>query len=247
MGRVTLAAVALLAVWGALRELRRRRVDGAALALMVAPGSILFANSFGGEIGFRAYLFALPILSWYAALGIWPAVAAAGRRVGPAVANRRALAALGAVAVLLSGFLFGYYGKDSCYTFSGNEVRASGYVLSTAPPGSLLVTVTANYPGQWEDYEHLTYVPIASEPVESRRRILRDPVDVLAGWLSGPEYRAGYILLTRSQEREVDQLGVLPHGSVARLRRALEASPRFRVAYATPEAQVFVLADRGGR
>lgn len=247
MGRVTLAAVALLAVAGVVRELRRRRVDGAALALLVAPASILFANSFGGEIGFRAYLFALPLLSWYAALAIWPAIAAAGTRLDRPAVLRRAVAAVAATAVLLSGFVFGYYGKDSYYTFSGNEVAASEYVLTTAPPGSLLVTVTANYPGQWKDYEHLTYVPIAGEPVESRRRILADPVDVLAGWLSGDEYRTGYILLTRSQEREVDQLGVLPHGSVARLRRALEASPRFRTAFASPEAQVFVLVDDGDR
>jgi hypothetical protein len=152
-----------------------------------------------------------------------------------------------ALCVLLSGFLYGYFGKDSYYTFTQHEIDASAFVLEDAPHDSLLVTMTANYPGQFEDYEDLTYVPIASEPSESVQRIIDDPVTVLSGWLSGTEYEKGYILFTRSQEREVEALGVLPPGAFAKIRRALDASPRFRTAYASPEAQVYELvpSERG--
>lgn len=242
MGRVTLGIVALLAVWGVVRELRRRRVDGAGLALLAAPATLLFANTFGGEIVFRSYLFALPLLSWYAAVAIWPADGASARAVSPHRATVRGAVALVLTGALLAGFLFGYYGKDAYYTFSRHEIAASAYVLDHAPPRTLLVTVTANYPGQWKNYERLTYVPIASEPASTWKRIDANPVGVLSGWLSGSEYADGYILLTRSQEREVESTGVLPPGSIARLRRALEASPRFRTVYASPEAQVFQLA-----
>ena len=242
MGRVTLGIVAVLAVWGIFRELRRRRVDGAGLALLAAPAMLLFANTFGGEIVFRSYLFALPLLSWYAALAIWPAIGASGRVVSRGRATVRGAAALVLTGALLAGFLFGYYGKDAYYTFSRHEIAASAYVLDHAPPRTLLVTVTSNYPGQWKNYERLTYVPIASEPASTWKRVEADPVGVMSGWLSGSEYADGYILLTRSQEREVESTGVLPPGSIARFRRALEASPRFRVVYASPEAQVFQLA-----
>jgi hypothetical protein len=242
MGRVTLVIVALLAVWGIVRELRRRRVDGAGLALLAAPGMLLFANTFGGEIVFRSYLFALPLLSWYAALALWPAIDTAGRAVSQRQATVRGAVAVMLTGALLAGFLFGYYGKDAYYTFSRHEIAASAYVLDHAPPRTLLVTVTANYPGQWENYERLTYVPIASEPASTWRRVAKDPVGVMSGWLSGSEYADGYILLTRSQEREVESTGVLPPGSIARFRRALETSPRFRTVYASPEAQVFQLA-----
>ncbi len=246
MGRMTLAAIALLALWGVVRELKRRRIDGAGIALLLAPAGLLFANTFGGEIAFRTYLFALPFLAWYAAMGIWPTLGPAQDALGRAQTSRRAVAAFVAMCVLLSGFLYGYFGKDSYYTFSNHEIAASAYVLDNAPKGSLLVTVTANYPGQWERYEHLTYVPIASEPGSSVRRILADPVDVLSGWLSGDGYSKGYILLTRSQEREVEAMGVLPPGAFAELRQALEASPRFSTVYASPEAQVFELRSSDG-
>ena len=243
MGRLALVAVVLLAGFGLVRAYRRRAVDLAAIALTAAPGALLFANRFGGEIGFRSYLFALPFLSWFVALGF-----RSGAGSGPATRRPalRGVAVFVVTSLLLSGFLFGYFGKDQWYRFTGGEVAASDYVLTDAVPGSLLVTVTANYPGQWKEYEKLTYVPIATEPVDSRARVLADPVDVLAGWLSESSYTKGYILITRSQEREVEALGALPTGSVARLRRALEASPRFRLAFASADAQVFELVPDAG-
>ena len=143
--------------------------------------------------------------------------------------------------LLFAGFGFGYYGKDRWYYFSHDEVKASELVLTDARPNSLLVTVTANYPGQWKDYENLVYVPIAAEPAASRTRLLADPARVLKRWLSGTDHTDGYILLTRSQEREVEALGVLPHGAYASIRRALDRSPAFRAAYRSPDAQVYVL------
>jgi hypothetical protein len=253
MGRLVLVAIVGLAVCGMFREWRRGRTDRAALVLTLAPGALLCANKFGGEIGFRSYLFALPFLAWYAALALRPLDPADGGRFARSKVGRSSLArsrplqatavAL-ATMVLLSGFLFGYFGKDQWYRFTSGEVAASDYVLSRAPQDSLLVTVTANYPGQFRNYEHLTYVPIASEPGASRARLLDDPARVLAGWLGEGKYRKGYILITKSQEYEVDALGVMPRGSVSKLRHALERSPRFRVAFSSPDAQVFVLADR---
>jgi hypothetical protein len=143
--------------------------------------------------------------------------------------------------LLLAGFLFGYYGKDQWYRFSEDEVEASALVLETAPAGSLLVTGTDNYPVQFENYERLTYVPLASEPLASRRKVLADPADVLAEWLSEPQYRGGYVLITRSMRDEADATGLLPHGALSDLEDALRASPHFEALHDTPDATVFTL------
>jgi hypothetical protein len=244
MGRVTVVAIALVAALGVMAQLRRlRRADLAALVLLIAPASLVFANSFGGEIGFRSYLFALPFLSWYAARAVWPP-AGTGRRVPVGrVAVARGAIAVVVSGVLLVGFLFGYYGKDRWYAFTGDEVAAADVVFGSAPPRSLLVTVTANYPGPSTSYENLVYVPIASEPAASRARVLARPALVLERWLADRRYTTGYVLITRSQEREVEALGALPHGAVSRLRAALDASPQFRKVFASPDAQVYVLAS----
>ncbi|WP_421122060.1 hypothetical protein ACE2AJ_00695 [Aquihabitans daechungensis] len=245
LGRVALLVIAVLAVVGFVRQLRGRTVDLTALALLLAPAGLIFANSFGGEIGFRTYLFALPFLAWYAAQAFWPSPPG-GAIEAPAAPSRRSVvirsvAAFAAVTVLLAGFAFGYYGKDRYYRFAEDEVAASAYILDRAPNGSLLVTVSANYPGLWRNYDHVTPVPIAREPEESLDRILADPLASLTRWLEGDEYTDGYVLLTRSQEREVEALGDLPPGAYEDLRRALDTSPRFTTVWATPNATIYQL------
>ncbi len=243
LGRATVALIVVVAALGVLHLLRRRSTDVVGLILLLAPATLVFANSFGGEIGFRTYLFALPLLSWYAARALWVAGSGARLPTGRS-AGRRAVASAVVAALLFAGFCFGYYGKDRWYYFSHDEVAASERVLDDAPPNSLLVTVTSNYPGQWKNYENLVYVPIASEPSDSRARVLADPAKVLAGWLADPRYRGGYILLTRSQEQEVDALGELRPGGYASIRGALDRSPAFRALYRSPDAQVYVLTQR---
>lgn len=239
MGRVTVAAIALLAGVAIVRQLWSRRVRVEAVALAVSPVLMVLASSFDGEIVFRTYLFALPFLAWLAADGIWGT-----RAVLPPSAARRArrgLAVVVVAAVLLSGFAFGYFGKDQWYRFSDDEIAAADLVQSDAAPGSLLVTATGNYPVQFADYENLTYVPFAIEPQESRDAVLADPAGELSNWLSDPAYADAYVLLTRSQRGEAEATGTLPDGALAAVEEALRADPRFATLYDSPDAVVFVL------
>lgn len=242
MGRVTVATIALAVGLAVLVQIRRRRLRVEALVLAVSPVAMVLTSNFDGEIIFRTYLFALPFLAWLAADGIW------GARAVALTDRRRAVRAVvgGAVAaVLLSGFLFGYYGKDQWYRFSEDEIAASSFVLSAAPPGTLLVTGTDNYPVQFAGYEDLTYVPIASEPAHDRQQILDDPATVLAEWLGDESYRTGYVLVTRSQRAEADATGILPPGALARLEDDLRGSPLFTTVYDTADATVFALRPKG--
>ncbi len=238
MGRLTVVGIAAVAGLAVLHQLRARRLRIEPLVLAVSPVVMVVTNSFDGEIIFRTYLFALPFLAWLAADGLWGA-----RRDRSARPSRRAVAVAVVSTLLLTGFLFGYYGKDQWYRFSEDEVAASALVLDSAPPSSLLVTGTDNYPVQFEAYERLTYVPIASEPVDSRDAVLADPGDVLAEWMAEPSYRAAYVLVTRSQRDEADATGLLPEGALVDLVDELRADPRFDAVYDTPDATVFVLAD----
>ncbi|HMJ75768.1 MAG TPA: hypothetical protein VK507_07335, partial [Iamia sp.] len=236
MGRLTVLGIAAIAGLAVLHQLRSRRLRVEPVVLAACPVVMVVTNSFDGEIVFRTYLFALPFLAWLAADGLWSALGR--RRVRPA---RRAVAVAVVAALLLSGFVFGYYGKDQWYRFGDDEIAASQLVLQSAAPGSLLVTGTDNYPVQFTDYERLTYVPIASEPVDSRDDVLADPAGVLAEWLAEPAYRDAYILITRSQRDEADATGLLPAGALVEVADALRASPRFEAIYDTEDATVFVL------
>ncbi|HEX7133997.1 MAG TPA: phosphotransferase, partial [Iamia sp.] len=238
MGRLTVVGIAAVAGLAVLHQIRSRRLRLEPLVLAASPVAMVLTSSFDGEIVFRTYLFALPFLAWLAADGLWAAIGERRPR-----ASRRAVAVGVVAALLLSGFLFGYYGKDQWYRFSEDEVAASELVLSSAPPSSLLVTGTDNYPVQFEDYERLTYVPIASEPADSRDAVLADPGDVLAEWMGESDYEGAFVLITRSMRDEADATGLLPRGALVELIDELRADPRFEAIHDTDDATVFVLAD----
>jgi hypothetical protein len=233
-GRGLTAAIAVLAVLGAYRLYRARRLDRACVVLALAPLALFAAGDYEGEVLFRIYLFALPFLAY---LG---AHAFAGGRT-----RRSALAFAGAASVMLGAFLFAYYGKERQYHFSRAEVAASRYVYTHAPPGSLLIEGPRSYPTQFENYERFDYVTLSREPSESHARFVARPVEVMSEWMSDPAHSGAYLIITRSQKAEVEELGVMPRGSLDRIERALLASPRFEAVVRNSDATVFTTAAGG--
>jgi hypothetical protein len=233
-GRSVVVVSASVAVVGVWRCWRARTLQVNAAILMAVPALLVVITGFGGEVLFRAFLFAAPFIAFNAATAIIPHV---DRRFGA----RATVATAVLTAVLLPGFLLGYYGKERQNYFTQAEVQAATWVSEHARPGSLLVEGSRNYPNQFRNYENFTYVPIDREPPESWRPIVADPAGVLSEWLSDPRYTDSYVLITRSQEIEVDTQGPMPAGSLQAIESALRRSPEFQVAVDTGDATVFVL------
>jgi O-antigen/teichoic acid export membrane protein len=218
-GRGLVLAMLALAALGTLRAHRARRLSRPAALLAVAPVALFAAGDYDGEMIFRIYLFALAPLAFLAAH-----------------AFGRSRLALGAVsAALLGAFLFAHYGKDHQYVFTPQEVAASRFVYDHAPRGTLLVEGTPNYPAQFSHYEYFTHVPLSREPR------LADPARQIAGWL---EEQPGYVILTRSQRIDAAEVGTMPVAEYDRIRAALLASPRFRVAFRNRDAVVLQRASK---
>ncbi len=232
MDRVLTLFVWLLAVLGAGRLWLRRRLDPAPVLLLLAPVGMLAANSYGGEMIFRVYLFTVPFAAFLAASLLSP-------RAGTRPAWLWTVAAFLASAMLLTTFLFAYYGKDRMYHFTPAEVRATGLLYDTAPRGSRLIAITSNLPWGLRNYDKFTYLWLGLEPAASRTKLVDHPVEVVADLLADSRYRAEYVLLTRSQAAEIDATGLLPAGSIGRIERAMTDSGRFDVAYRDADAVVF--------
>lgn len=238
-GRLVVAVMALLALVGIIRRWRRHLLDRAGLMLCVLPLGLLVSSSYGGEVVFRTYLFTLPFLALAAATAFLP-----GKR---SRATTPVAVAAGFVSVVLvAGFTLAYFGKESWSWFAPGEVRAAEMVATHAPTGSLLIHGTLAYPAQARNVDRFTYVSIVDEPQRSVAKVLRDPVGTLASWMSESKYRAGYLLITRSQIAETDAVGLLPKGALARVRDAVAHSARFKVLYEDADA-LLVTLDRGVR
>jgi hypothetical protein len=233
-GRYVVVVSATVAVIGVWRCWRSRTLQANAAILMAVPALLVVITGFGGEVLLRAFLFAAPFIAFNAATAIITPVD--GKWGGKATLATAAL-----TAVLLPGFLLGYYGKERQNYFTPAEVQAATWVSEHARPGSLLVEGSRNYPNQFRNYENFTYVPIDREPPESWRAIVADPAGVLSDWLSDPRYADSYVLITRSQEIEVETQGQMPAGSLQSIESALRRSAEFQVALDTGDATVFVL------
>jgi hypothetical protein len=224
-GRGLVLAVIALAALGTLRAHRAGRLNRAAALLAAAPVALFAAGDYDGEMIFRIYLFALAPLAFLAA----HAFGGPGRRT--------ALAYGVATTAMLGAFLFAHYGKDHQYAFTPEEVAASRFVYDHAPPGTLLVEGTPNYPSQFRHYEYFKHVPISKEPV------MADPAGRIAGWLAD---EPGYVILTRSQRVDAAEVGAMDPAYFDRVRSALLASPQFAVAYRNRDAVVLRLRADGG-
>ncbi len=237
MGRGLVAAVVVLALLGAVRWIRRGAFALRPLVLLIAPVLMLVGGSYDGEAVFRVYLFALPFAVFLGAHTFYP-------EQGGEIGTRAAAAAIGVTLVLMTGFLFAYFGKEDQYTFSLDEVRAAELVFAGAPDGTLLIEGSPNYPSKFVFYERFVYVPITREPEATHTRILADPVGVMEEWMGNLDYPESYLIITESQKAETDALGTMPAGSLDAIEAALLASPRFQTLFHTENATVFTLAGR---
>ena len=235
-GRAVVLISTAVALVGAWRSWRARGLGVTAVLLMALPATLVLVTGFGGEVLFRAFLFAAPFIAFLAAAACLP-------RDGRGFPVKNLVITSLVTAVLLPGFLLGYYGKEQQNYFTPKEVQAVEWVNANARPGSLLVEGSRNYPTQFRNYDYFTYVPIDREPAESYSVLLVDPAYRLEDWLSNPRYADAYVLITRSQKIAVDTQQSMPVGSLDKVESALRTSPAFRVAYDTGDAVVFVLTD----
>ncbi len=238
-GRVVVLLATALALIGAWRSWRARGLGMTAALLMALPGALVLITGFGGEVLFRAFLFAAPFIAFLAAAACLP-------KDGRGFPVKNLVFTALVTAVLLPGFLLDYYGKEQQNYFTPAELRAVDWVDTHARPGSLLVEGSRNYPNQFHNYERFTYVAIDWEPPESYLPLLDDPVGGLEDWLSDPRYSDAYVLITRTQKIAAENEHSLPTGALSRVETALRSSPKFRVAYDSGDGVVFVLSEPEG-
>lgn len=235
MARGLTAAVGLLAALGWLLRLRRGLLDVPMTLLWLAPIGLLGLSSYGGEILFRVFFFALPFMAFY--IGALVPGDRQGRFRWPQWVVTAGLSAL-----LITGFLYAYYGHEDSNYFAPDEVAASDYIDAVAPAGTVLIEVTPNYPSRYRRYEQYTYIPLISWPrgtVEESENsyTLERIVEIMAD----PKYPAAYLIVSDGQLATLSVPGV---DSIVDIERELAASDKFAIVYDSPTAEIFTLASR---
>jgi len=232
VGRALTLGMWGLGLAGMAWRLRRGHWEVAGMLLGLTPFALLGGNSYGGEILFRVYFFALPFMAFFAATIFYPE-----EKIG-------ALRWQTIVLIILSGLLllglnFAYYGKEQVNYFSPSEIAAAEFLINTAPVGSLIVEGSYNYPSLFHDYEYYSYWTLSSGTRAEQTDLLADPVTAIAQAADNNRDGPTFVIFTRRQLALVDQTGLLrPPGSFNRVVSTIGQSPRFTVVYSNADAIV---------
>jgi hypothetical protein len=194
---------------------------------------------------FRAYLFSLPWMAFFAAAAFYPGEVFSG-------ASWRTLVGSTLAAILLFGGLtVAYYGLERSNHIRSGEVDAALYFYRTAPAGSLLMLTAPNFParlaGNYDGYiepGHNFDPNLMLFPRFRHRMLGASDVDDVAEVMAG--YRTtAYLMLSKSQVAHAELFGLSPHGAIPNLERALLGSSRFRVVYRNQDATLVQLRQPG--
>jgi GT2 family glycosyltransferase len=223
-----------LAALGATRRVRAHGHDAPYVLLAVAPFTVLFVQSYDGEMFMRAYMFTLPAISFFAAAAVCtPSTSRLSAR-------RTGLIALTAFA-LLSCFLFTRYGNERADYYTSDELNAVRYLYQTAPRSSLLIAACCNPAWEFQGLDQYTYISLDPEGWSAAAR-----ADDVANLLADEQYQAAYVIFTRSERAQAQMYNNVSPKAFDQFEQTLLQSGQFRVIYSTPDAQILEYVEAPG-
>jgi hypothetical protein len=236
-----------------VRRLRNGHTDLTAVLLICAPALVIAFQSYGGEGPMRLYLFALPWLAFLAASALRPHPRARH-------AALRALPLFAATLVVGAGSLLGAFGQETLNRMTSDDVAVSRWYLDHAPASASLTLVAPNFPDRLDAgyVNHLDDSPLLVNRPAFRAALvdrvpttatcdadcmLRRQVEVVMDADRSP---LRYLALSPSQDGFLHYYALARPGAMARLQRALLASPRFTLAYRHGAAAVLRYSAQPG-
>ncbi|MEU8245968.1 hypothetical protein [Nonomuraea sp. NPDC048916] len=250
-----LVVILSLAATGLLRRLRRGVFDRAALILLCVPVMALGLQSYGGEIGLRIYMFALPgacLLAAYAFFPNLPADSADVReetipirrrnvRFNPEVTRKVTVVLAASVSVVLAmAFLVARYGNEKFERVTSGEVAAMHYVYDHDKPSARVLylvpkegpEVTPTLPWGEKDVELVNFT--------GQALVYKDPTQIAKAVAKLKESpRNTYLVVSRGQVGYLQLNEGFPKDWGEKFRAALDASPDLKKVYSNEDAALY--------
>ncbi|NUW36490.1 hypothetical protein HTZ77_34550 [Nonomuraea sp. SMC257] len=252
-----LVVILSLAATGLLRRLRRGVFDRAALILLCVPVLALGLQSYGGEIGLRIYMFALPgacLLASYAFFPNLPADSADVReetvplrrrnvRFNPELTRKLSVLLAAFFAVLFAmAFLVARYGNEKFERVTAGEVAAMHYVYQHDKPSARVLYLVPK-----EGKEVTPTMPWGEKDVElvnfnGQALVYKDPSNITGALKKLKESdRNTFLAVTRGQVSYLQLNEGFPEGWGEKFRAALDASSELKRVYSNGDAALYTL------
>ena len=220
------AFIYFLAGFGFLRRLRAGYGEGTIALLALAPFSVIFLQSYGGEALLRTVFLGLPFLAVLGAMAFFP------RPTLPGVGKVLCLAAVLTAAVPL--LLLARYSNESWEYETPAELADFQYVYDNAPQGSVLVGVANE---MFWGYRDVGKIKLQGNTALSDPAVAETELSVHAP--------AAYLIVTRSQVAYGHYSVGLPANWARNLENALLATGRYRIVFSNGGGQVLARVQGG--
>jgi hypothetical protein len=231
-----------LAFLGGVRRLRKGYKGTTYVLLAVAPFALIMAQNYGGEMFLRIFLFALPLMAFFAASLFYSKHTLVIRKTSPWMT----VAIIAMNLVLLGGFFFTRYGNEDVDYITYAEFDGVQHLYSIAPPHSLLIEAWDASPWQYKDYEKYLSRSLYDDIPDA---VINTNVGEVVRYIESQGNPHTYLIFTRGQKAYGIVYNGLPDDTLDRLENALLASGDFKLIYRNPDAQIllFLGSKKGGR
>jgi hypothetical protein len=252
---LSLAIFAMSGV-GVVARFARGRRDLTAPLLAMVPLSMVLAQSYGGEMIYRVFLFALPWCSFLVASALVDRVRPSGddtsnRPLGPV----RSIAVGFLLAGMTALFLPAAFGLERFNHIPPEEVAASTWFEENAAPDSVLTTIAPNFPSEITADYAMFRTPwgtwgtavIGEDPRFMNRELTAADVPAVINYLQWFGSGDVYVALGPSQSAYEDSFRDVPPGTVEHLGELLTAAPGVEVVYRSGDVTILKLPRPAAR
>jgi len=237
-----------LAFLGGVRRQRKGYKGTTYVLLAVAPFALIVAQNYGGEMFLRIFLFALPLMAFFAASLFYSKHTLVIRKTS----TWMTVAIIAMSLVLLGGFFFTRYGNEGVDYITYAEFDGVQYLYSIAPPHSLLIAAWNGSPWQYKDYEKYTCESLYDRLPDA---VIHTKVGEVVRFIESQGHPHTYLIFTRGQKAYETIYSGLPDDTLDRFENGLLASGDFKLIYRNPDAQILLFlgsverhgSTKGGR
>jgi hypothetical protein len=231
-----------LLVWfmgfvGGIKRLRQGQRDITWVLLACAPFPLIAAQSYGGEMLMRIYLFSSPFILFFSASIFCEnpvRMPQAQVKSGFGFPWRTAIIIVVNV-FLLSTLFFTRYGDERVDYVSYDEFNAIQYVYQHTPPKSTIIEAWDDTPFLYKDFEQYNFVSLYTVLPDG---VVQPDINAVIQLVESEHSPNVYIVTSQEEQVHATAWDGLPSDMVQRLYTQLLKSGKFRVVYSNADAQV---------
>ena|GEM_PF-420618 len=217
----------VLALIGGLMRLRKGYRDVTYVILALAPFPVFLAQSYGGEMLLRIYLFTLPPMCLFAASIFFTST-------NRFVSIFMKVAVIILCVFLMGTFLYTRYGNERMDYITTQEFTGVEKLYDMAPRDSYLLEAWGGTPWEFKNYEEYNQDSLEDDIPDAVADLNVNAIVQLIHNQSSPNV---FIIITRTQRATGDSEG-LPHGTLDKLEQKLLASKLFVLVYTNRDVQI---------